>query len=139
MYAHSAFFVQLSPSAQVGKYSSSTATFKELIAAIKSYADGFLAINQKYTPSNGGLSEQYDKNKGTPLSAVDLTWSYASALTAFAARRGTVPASWGASGLVVPSTCSANTGPTVQVTFNVAATTQFGGAYPFLYLIQMRV
>ena len=61
-----------------------------------------------------------------------MTWSYASALTAFSARRGTVPASWGANGLVVPPTCSANLGPTVQVTFNVAATTQFGGAYPFL-------
>lgn len=65
------------------------------------------------------------------MSAVDLTWSYASALTAFAARQGTIPTSWGAGGLVVPSSCSPNPGPTVQVTFNVAATTQFGGAYTF--------
>jgi len=121
-----AFFDQLSPSIQVGNYSSSTTTFNALIAAIESYADGFLAINQKYTPSNGGLSEQYNKNDGTPLSAFDLTWSYASILTAFGARKGTVPDSWGANGLVVPSTCSPNPGPTVQVTFNVAATTQFG-------------
>ena len=126
-----AFFDQLLPSIQVGNYSSSTNTFNELIAAIESYADGFLAVNQKYTPSNGGLSEQYDRNNGAPQSAYDLTWSYASTLTAFAARRGTVPASWGASDLVVPPTCSANPGPTVQVTFNVAATTQYGGAYPF--------
>lgn len=115
--------------------SSESTTFNKLITAIKSYADGFLAINKKYTPSsgpsNGGLSEQYDRNDGTPLSAYDLTWSYASTLTAFAARQGTVPTSWGAKGLVVPSTCSPNTGPTVQVTFNVAATTQFGGEYPF--------
>ena len=52
-------------------------------------------------------------------------------MTVFAARQGIVPVSWGANGLVVPSTCSPNAGPTVQVTFNVAATTQFGGAYPF--------
>ena len=124
-----AFFDQLSPSIQVGNYSSSTTTFCSLIAAIQTYADGFLAINEKYTPSNGGLSEQYNKNDGTPLSAYDLTWSFASTLTAFAARQGTVPVSWGAKGLVVPSTCSPNAGPTVQVTFNVIATTQFGGVY----------
>jgi len=129
-----AFFQQLYPSIQVGTYSSSTidpsslatTTFDSLIAAVRSYADGFLAINAKYTPSNGGLSEQYDRNEGTPLSAYDLTWSYASTLTAFAARRGAVPASWGANGLVVPSTCSPYAGPTVQVTFNIYAETQFG-------------
>jgi glucoamylase len=126
-----AFFQQLDPSIAPGTYFSSTTTFTSLIAAIQSYADGFLAINGKYTPSNGGLSEQYDKNTGSPTSAVDLTWSYASALTAFAARNGTVPASWGAKGLVAPSICRSNAGPTVQVTFNVAATTQFGGAHPF--------
>jgi glucoamylase len=58
---------------------------------------------------------------------LDLTWSYASALTAFAARNGTVPASWGASGLQVPSACLAYAGPTVPVTFNVVAYTQYGG------------
>ena len=126
-----AFFQQLDPSITTGTYVSSTTTFTSLIAAIQSYADGFLAINKKYTPADGSLSEQYDKNVGTPMSAHDLTWSYASALTAFAARKGTIPASWGASGLVVPSICRSNPGPTVQVTFNVAATTQFGGAHPF--------
>lgn len=126
-----AFFVQLLPSIEVGTYSSPSTEFKDLIAAIRSYADGFLAINKKYTPSKGGLSEQYDRNKGTPLSAYDLTWSYASTLTAFAARQGTVPTSWGAKGLIVPSICSPNAGPTVQATFNVKAETQFGGAYPF--------
>lgn len=86
----------------------------------------------KYTPSDGGLAEQFDKSTGAPLSAVDLTWSYASALTAFAARNGTIPASWGASGLTVPSTCSTGGsggggGSTVAVTFNVQATTVLGG------------
>ena len=122
-----AFFEQLSPSVATGTYSSSTSTFKTLINAVQTYADGFLAIIAKYTPSNGGLSEQYSKTDGTPLSAVDLTWSYASALTAFDARKGVVPASWGAKGLVVPSVCRTNAGPIAQVTFNVYATTQFGG------------
>jgi glucoamylase len=60
---------------------------------------------------------------------VDLTWSYASAITAFQARNGTVPASWGASGLTVPSECLTNT---VAVTFNVQATTVFGGEWLLL-------
>ncbi|KAF8903104.1 glycoside hydrolase family 15 protein [Gymnopilus junonius] len=122
-----AFFKQFSSSITAGTYASSMSTYTSLISGIQTFADGFLAINAKYTPSNGGLSEQFDKNSGSPLSAVDLTWSYASALTVFAARSGISPASWGAEGLVVPSgTCSAQTGQTVTITFNVVATTQFG-------------
>ncbi|CAA7262982.1 unnamed protein product [Cyclocybe aegerita] len=121
-----AFFRQFSSSIEAGTYASSTPTFTTLTTAIKTFADGFIAINAKYTPSNGALAEQFDGNTGAPLSAVDLTWSYASALTAFAARDGVVPASWGASGLIVPTVCNSNTGPTVEVTFNVFATTQFG-------------
>jgi glucoamylase len=120
-----AFFRQFAPSVAAGTFASTTSTFTTITSAVKTFADGFLAINAKFTPSNGGLSEQFDKATGAPLSAADLTWSYASALTVFAARKGTVPASWGAQGLTVPSgTCGR--GPTVQVTFNVVATTQFG-------------
>lgn len=116
----------------VGTYTSSTSTFTTLTLAIKTFADGFIAENAKYTPSNGGLAEQYSRSDGTPVSAVDLTWSYASALTAFAARDGKTYASWGAAGLTVPSTCSSGgsgggSGDTVAVTFNVDATTTFGG------------
>jgi hypothetical protein len=133
-----AFFRQFSSSVAVGTYASSTSTFQTLTSAIQTYADGFIAINAKFTPSNGGLSEQFDKNSGTPLSAVDLTWSYASALTAFAARNGFSSPSWGAKGLTVPSACSSNSGPTVAVTFNVQATTTFGGmrtCFPSLTLM----
>ncbi|KAF8158200.1 glucoamylase [Crassisporium funariophilum] len=130
-----AFFRQFSSTVAAGTFASSTSTFTTLTSAVQTFADGFLAINAKHTPSNGGLAEQFDRNTGTPLSAVDLTWSYASALTAFAARAGTIPASWGAQGLTVPSTCSTSGGGspgggggagTVQVTFNVVATTVFG-------------
>ncbi|PSR78193.1 hypothetical protein PHLCEN_2v7525 [Hermanssonia centrifuga] len=123
------FFRQFSASVAVGTYASSTSTFQTLTAAISNFADGFIVENAKYTPSDGGLSEQYDKNSGTPLSAVDLTWSYASALTVFEARSGFTSPSWGAKGLVVSSSCSGNTGgggSTVAVTFNVDATTVFG-------------
>ncbi|KDR82588.1 hypothetical protein GALMADRAFT_134180 [Galerina marginata CBS 339.88] len=121
-----AFFRQFSSSITAGTFASSTSTFTTLTSAIQTFADGFLAINAKHTPLNGGLSEQFDKSTGAPLSAVDLTWSYASALTVFAARKGIIPSSWGAKGLVVPTVCNRNTGPTVQVTFDVVATTVFG-------------
>jgi glucoamylase len=124
-----AFFQVFSSSADVGTYASTTSIYTNLTTAIKSYADDFVQIVAKYTPSGGGLAEQYSKSDGTPLSAVDLTWSYASAITAFQARNGTVPASWGASGLTVPSECLTNA---VAVTFNVQATTVFGGEWLLL-------
>lgn len=69
---------------------------------------------QKYTPSSGALAEQFSRNDGTPLSAADLTWSYAALLTAAARRSAVVPASWDApSADSVPAVCSATsaTGP----------------------------
>ncbi|KJA21218.1 carbohydrate-binding module family 20 protein [Hypholoma sublateritium FD-334 SS-4] len=122
-----AFFKQFMPSATTGTFASSTSAFTTLTSSVQTFADDFLSIVSKYTPSNGGFSEQFDKNAGTPLSAADLTWSYASALTVFSARQGFSSAVWGAKGLTVPSgACQSFVGPTVQVTFNVVATTQFG-------------
>ena len=97
------------------------------INSIKAFADGFVTIVAKYTPTDGGLSEQFTKDTGAPLSAVDLTWSYASALTAFDARANVPVESWGAAGLVVPSVCNTNPGPTSTLTFEVHAETIFGG------------
>jgi glucoamylase len=124
------FFQLFDSSVTVGTYASTTTTFTTLTSEIKTFADGFVAIVAKYTPSSGSLSEQYSKSDGSQVSAVDLTWSYAATLTAFDARAGVVPASWGAKGL--SSSCSLSTGggsgggDTVAVTFNVDATTVFG-------------
>lgn len=52
---------------------------------------------QQFTPADGALAEQYSRNDGMQISARDLTWSYAAFLTAYSARKGVVPASWGAS------------------------------------------
>jgi hypothetical protein len=99
----------------------------------QTFADGFIAVVAQYTPANGGLAEQYTRAAGVPTSALDLTWSYAAALTAFNARAGFVPTSWGAKGLTVPSTCQTggatpgNPGSgSVAVTFNEKATTVYG-------------
>ncbi|KAJ7643801.1 glucoamylase [Roridomyces roridus] len=129
-----AFFQQFESSVAVGSYASSTATYTTLTAAVKTFADGFLAINAKYTPANGSLSEQFSRNDGTELSAADLTWSYAATLTSFNARAGIASPGWGAAGLVVPSVCQTSGGGgggsgsagTVAVTFNVDATTFLG-------------
>jgi len=121
-----AFFQQFSPSIDTGTYSSTSPQYTRLISTITTFADGFIEIAANYTPSNGGLAEQYDKSTGKPLSAADLTWSYASVLTAGASRAGIKPASWGASGLTVPAVCVPYPGPQVSVNFNVQATTQFG-------------
>ncbi|KDQ62664.1 carbohydrate-binding module family 20 protein [Jaapia argillacea MUCL 33604] len=120
------FFQQFSSGVATGTYASSTSTYSTLTSAIKTFADGFIAIDQMYTPTNGGLAEQFSRSNGAPLSAVDLTWSYAGMLTAFEARNNTQFASWGASGLTVPSACQSYSGPTVTVTFNVYATTVYG-------------
>ena len=124
------FFALFQSGIATGIYPSSSSIFTSLTSSIKDFADGFVSVVAEYTPSDGGLSEQYSKTDGTPTSAVDLTWSYAAALTAFAARDGFTAASWGAAGLTVPSTCStggSGSGDTVPVTFNVQATTVFGG------------
>lgn len=57
--------------------------------------------------TNGSLSEQFSKSDGSPLSARDLTWSYAALLTANMRRNSIVPAAWGeTSASSVPATCS---------------------------------
>jgi glucoamylase len=123
------FFRQFSPSVGEGKYvaTSRDRTFETLTRAIRIFADDFIAVNARYTPSDGALAEQYSKKDGSPLSAAHLTWSYASSLTAFAARKGTEVKSWGAKGLVVPRVCVGNPGPQVTMIFNVEANTRFGG------------
>ncbi|OBT51822.1 hypothetical protein VE04_06976 [Pseudogymnoascus sp. 24MN13] len=100
------FFKDLDSTAAVGTYSANSTEYTSLTAAVKTYADGFVAIVQKYTPTDGSLAEQFGRDDGAPLSAVDLTWSYASFLTAIDRRGGAVPPSWGESGGdQVPTSC----------------------------------
>lgn len=100
------FFKDLSSSVKTGAYTSDSQTFTDLVDAVRVYADGFVSVVAKYTPANGSLAEQFHKDDGHPLSAGDLTWSYASFLTAADRRAGIVPASWwmgGGGGL--PGSC----------------------------------
>lgn len=122
-----AFFKDLVPSIATGTFAKGSATYTSITSAVKTYADGYVAIVQKYTPSNGGLSEQFDKNSGTPLSAVDLTWSYAAFLTAVERRASIVPPTWGEpANNVAPATCTGTPACNAKTTFNVQATTVYG-------------
>ncbi|KAF7422713.1 hypothetical protein PC9H_010869 [Pleurotus ostreatus] len=123
------FFRVVSPRIRPGTYTSARLEYHELLAEVKKFADGFIAVNAKYTPWDGSLAEQYHRDNGQPLSARDLTWSYAASITAFNARAGAlVPGGWGAKGLVVPSVCEPNPPRLVSVTFSVHAETQPGEA-----------
>lgn len=111
------FFQDLVSSATVGNYSSSSPIYTSISNAVKTYADGFVSIVQQYTPSNGSLSEQFSRDNGTPLSARDLTWSYAAFLTAADRKAGAMPKSWGASTAnKVPSKCKGGSATGTYVT-----------------------
>ncbi|KAF2870414.1 glucoamylase [Massariosphaeria phaeospora] len=142
------FWQAISPSATEGTFPSSSSAFAALTSAMRTYADGYVAVVQKYTPESGSLAEQFNRNTvGGPLSASDLTWSYASFLTMAAARNGFVPASWGAKDATsLPSVCAATSATgtyspatntnwpdfpctpakLVRVTFNALAKTSVG-------------
>ncbi|KAI8583012.1 hypothetical protein K450DRAFT_196587 [Umbelopsis ramanniana AG] len=95
------FFNQFG-SVSVGTYKSSSSTYKKIVSAVSTYADGFVDMVAKYTPADGRLHEQFSGWNGTSVSAKDLTWSYASLMTAKAARDGKVPDSWGAKKVSAP-------------------------------------
>ncbi|KAH9859843.1 hypothetical protein IAQ61_011625 [Plenodomus lingam] len=121
------FFRDILPSVATGTYARDSATYNSIIAAVRTYADDYISVVQRYTPSNGMLAEQFDKNNGSPVSAVDLTWSYAAFLTATERRAGVLTPSWGeTSNNRPPQTCTAPPACNSRVTFNVRATTVFG-------------
>ncbi|KAF7549315.1 hypothetical protein G7Z17_g6457 [Cylindrodendrum hubeiense] len=116
------FFKDLSSTISTGTYSSSSTTYKTLIAAVSTYADGFVNIVSKYAATNGSIAEQFSKSNGTPLSADDLTWSYAAFLTAAARRAGIVPPSWANTSPSVPSTCQSTS---IVGSYSSATSTSF--------------
>jgi glucoamylase len=140
-----AFFQDIYPNVTTHQYRRGDAHFTEIMDAVTAYADSYVAVAQKYTPTNGSLSEQYDRETGAPLSAIDLTWSYAAFVTMAQRRSGQYPASWGSrTAAAPPATCSGTStqgvyapataagAPNVTsscqilVDFNVNATTYFG-------------
>jgi glucoamylase len=104
------FFQSLYPNAKAPatyKQCKKSDPFRQILTAATAYADSFVAVAQKYTPTNGSLSEQFLKTPpGTPLSASALTWSFASFVTMAERRAGQFPPSWVPSPLSTsPATC----------------------------------
>ncbi|KAG5971531.1 hypothetical protein E4U55_001190 [Claviceps digitariae] len=126
------FFRDLVPSIATGTYASGSATYRAIIAAVSAYADGFVALVQEYTPRDGALAEQFDKESGAPRSAADLTWSYAAFVSMSERRSGVVASSWGEpSSHIIPATCSPAAPPPPPacgstMTFNIRVQTQYG-------------
>ncbi|KAI1010352.1 hypothetical protein LB503_005486 [Fusarium chuoi] len=116
------FFKDLVSSISTGTYASDSATFKSITDAVSKYADGYVAIVAKYVGTDGHLAEQFDKNDGHPLSATDLTWSYAAFLSAADRRAGVIPPSWAGSVAAVPNQCGTNT---VAGSYSSATATSF--------------
>ncbi|KAF8855324.1 1, 4-alpha-D-glucan glucohydrolase [Acephala macrosclerotiorum] len=142
-----AFFQDVYPSVTIRQYNSGNANspFAQIVNAVTAYADSFVAVAEKYTPANGSLAEQFNRNTGVPLSANDLTWSYAAFVTMAQRRAGQYPASWVSRQVVAPPATCAGTSTTdvyvpaiaagapnvtsscqVNVVFDVNATTYFG-------------
>ncbi|GJN68086.1 glucoamylase precursor [Purpureocillium lilacinum] len=118
------FFKDLIPDIKTGKYGKNSKEFKSIVKAVKLYGDDFLAVGKKYTPADGSLSEQFDRNSGAPESAVDLTWSYASFISATERRAGIMSRPWGERGAnSVPAVCEPAPSCDSEVTFNVRVTT----------------
>jgi glucoamylase len=83
------FFDYFAPSAglQVGQtYAYGSQKYNKAINGLNGWGDAFMRTVKYYTPSNGHLSEEFNRNTGVPQGAADLTWSYASILTAAFAR-----------------------------------------------------
>jgi glucoamylase len=141
------FFQDVYPAVTVRQYNSGNANspFFQIMDAITAYADSFVAVAEKYTPANGSLSEQFNRDTGVPLSADDLTWSYAAFVTMSQRRAGQYSASWGSRNAVAPPATCAGTSTQgvyapataagapnvtvscqVEIVFDVNATTYFG-------------
>lgn len=89
-----AFFAHVlrgTPQAQVfanggGELRAGTASFRALVNGLKARGDDYMKRVQLHGYADGGLSEQIRRDNGNMESAHDLTWSYASFLTAASAR-----------------------------------------------------
>ncbi|KAF5133560.1 Glucoamylase [Metarhizium anisopliae] len=118
------FFSDLMPNIAAGTYAKDSDTFTSIIRAVTAYGDDFISVVKQYTPADGSLAEQYDRETGSPKSAVHLTWSYASFVGAVERRSGVVPPSWGEPNAnTVPKVCEALPSCDSTMTFNVKVTT----------------
>lgn len=83
------FWTYFAPSASLApghNYPSNSSPFKVAIGALEGWADAFMRRVKFHKPADGRFSEQYARANGEVTGARDLTWSYASVITASMAR-----------------------------------------------------
>ncbi|TID22653.1 MICOS complex subunit [Venturia nashicola] len=83
------FWTYFAPSASLtpgNTYPSTSPAFQTAIGALEGWADAFMRRVKFHVPDDGRLAEEYDRNDGIKRGAEDLTWSYASVITAAMAR-----------------------------------------------------
>lgn len=83
------FFTYFAPEAalEVGQtYTYGSPQYDQVVNSLNGWGDAFMRTIKFYTPADGHLSEEFNRNTGVPQGAADLTWSYASVLTAAFAR-----------------------------------------------------
>jgi glucoamylase len=76
----------VSPQVNVGTYSAGSFEYDRIVQALKLRGEQYLARLRDHVPAQGHLAEQMSRENGYMMSAADLTWSYASFLTALRAR-----------------------------------------------------
>ena len=88
------FFESLGvPNVRAGKtYRLGTPEFKDTIIIIGKYAESLFRRVKYHLRGNPKMDEQYSRFDGHPLSAENLTWSYASVLTTNHARKEAIEA-----------------------------------------------
>jgi glucoamylase len=65
---------------------SDPALLSRLVSGLRARGDHFLDRVRAYQDKSGAMSEQFDKTSGAQISARDLTWSYASLISAILAK-----------------------------------------------------
>lgn len=83
------FWTYFAPSAGLAadqKYPSNGSPFKAAVGALEGWAEAFMRRIKFHKPADGRFAEEYDRTSGEARGAEDLTWSYASIITASLAR-----------------------------------------------------
>lgn len=83
------FWTYFAPSAGLANghnYPSHSSPFIAAIGALEGWADAFMRRVKFHKPADGRFAEEYDRKNGELRGAADLTWSYASIITASMAR-----------------------------------------------------
>lgn len=75
------WFKSLGLSVQPGVYRPSSYEYEIILSAIGKAADSYVRRVMFHLNGSKNMAEQYNRYNGQPLSALNLTWSYASVLT----------------------------------------------------------